>query len=202
VRDAKIALLESLAVATSKTGKARVVRGQYRAGGSLGDYTAEKGVAPGSSTETYVRMGLGVSDGPLKGVPLSVESGKGMPRKESQLEVRFRRLPLELAQLVGQDPDQPATLHVDFDNGEVKLAGKTLSLGGTGPSLVAYARQLKNVLARDHSSFPDPREIEASWKLIDPILGGWRSAGQQGLRSYQAGGRGPKAANQVSKLGR
>jgi glucose-6-phosphate 1-dehydrogenase len=202
VRDAKIALLESLAVSTSKQGKPRVVRGQYRAGGGLGDYAAEKGVTAGSSTETYVRMGLGLGDGPLKGVPLSVESGKGMPRKESQLEVRFRRLPLELAQLVGQDPDQPASLHIDFDSGDVKLGGKPLQLGGKGPSLLAYARQLKNVLVRDHSSFPDPREIEASWKLVDPILAGWRSAGQKGLRSYKAGGRGPQAAKQVSRLGR
>ena len=50
----------------------------------------------GSGTETFVAMKLGIDNWRWNGVPFFLRSGKRMPRKTTQIAVRFRDVPVSL----------------------------------------------------------------------------------------------------------
>src|SRR5262249_52313196 len=64
-----------------------VVRGQFRG------YLAEKGVASGSKTETFVALKLGVHSWRWQGVPFYIRAGKSLPVTCTELMIRFRKPP-------------------------------------------------------------------------------------------------------------
>ena len=63
--------------------EAQVVRAQYEG------YTQEEGVAPHSTTETYVSMVLQSKDPRWVGVPLMLVSGKALAEKRSHIRITF-----------------------------------------------------------------------------------------------------------------
>src|SRR5262249_27156 len=74
-----------------------VVRGQYAAGSSMGErkgaYVDEKGVKPGSRTETYVAMKLHIDNWRWSGVPFYLRAGKALPKRVTQIAVQFKAPP-------------------------------------------------------------------------------------------------------------
>ena len=65
----------------------RAVRGQY-----VG-YLDVDGVAPGSSTETFVAVELFADSWRWEGVPILIRAGKCLPASATEVWVRFRRPP-------------------------------------------------------------------------------------------------------------
>ena len=66
------------------------------------------------------------------------------------------------------------------------------------PQPEAYERLLLDVILGDQSLFISQEEVEASWRIIDPIRYVWDS-GKPKLTSYKVGSWGPKEADDLIK---
>jgi glucose-6-phosphate 1-dehydrogenase len=69
------------------------------------------------------------------------------------------------------------------------------SFGGSLPE--AYERLLLEALEGDASLFTRSDGIEASWKMVDPILQGWETRNDPPLTIYPTGSWGPEQADEL-----
>ena len=104
VRAQKVALLRSLRVPTAREVREGSVRARY-VGGQVGDqigghavpaYIDEVGVAPGSTTETYVAIRAEIDTWRWAGVPIILRHGKRLPKRFTEVQVQFRTPALQL----------------------------------------------------------------------------------------------------------
>ena len=86
----------------------RVVRGQYAAGSIDGrrvrGYLEEDGVPKSSQTETFVALEMFVDSWRWQGVPFYLRTGKCMPKRMTQIAVRFREAPVSFFRKLGCTP--------------------------------------------------------------------------------------------------
>jgi glucose-6-phosphate 1-dehydrogenase len=192
------------------------VRGQYEQGWVAGDrvpgYRQENGVPPDSTTETYVAVQLGIQNRRWAGVPFYVRTGKRMPRRVTEVAVLFKKAPhlpfhTSDVELLGNNqlvirvqPDEGVTLKFGS-----KVPGTTMEVRDitmdfqygeafTETSPEAYERLVLDVLIGDSTLFPHADEVEASWRVIDPLEEAW-----QGTKpfTYRSGEWGPRAADEM-----
>ena len=197
------------------------VLGQYEPGEVNGadapGYRAEPGVSPDSRTETFAALTLHLENWRWQGVPFHLRTGKRMPRRLTEIEIKFRRAPVWMFRRGALAPEGPGTeLHrntllVTLQPNEgfslyfdVKAPGdpfriRRLPLHFTyaeefGDSLPeAYETLVRDVLAGDQTLFVHAAEVEASWALYAPLLDGRRA-----VYPYRAGSWGPDEAAHVS----
>jgi glucose-6-phosphate 1-dehydrogenase len=196
---------------------AYAVRGQYTqgwlAGSRVKGYQAEEGVEPGSRTETYAALRLTVDTRRWAGVPFYLRTGKRLPRRVTEIGIVFRKAPhlpfagadtVELGanQLVVRvQPDEGVTLRfgskVPGSTMEVRDVSMDFSYGEafTENSPEAYERLLLDVLLGDSTLFPRNEEVEASWRVIDPVVDLWAEGGEPA--PYRAGEWGPQASDEM-----
>ena len=88
------------------------VRGQYQG------YTDTPGVAPGSTTETYVALRLEIDDWRWADVPIFIRAGKALPVQVTEVRLLLHRTPRVsfLPRLARADPNQ-IVLRIDPDPG-------------------------------------------------------------------------------------
>jgi glucose-6-phosphate 1-dehydrogenase len=173
LRDEKVKLLKAVRPASA----AELVRGQF-----VG-YRQEPGVAKDSSVETYAALELHIDSWRWSGVPFYLRAGKCLPVTATEVVVELRPPP---ANVFGdQAPEQPN--HVRFRVGPdvaIALGAHTKKPGPvmTGQNVELYAAQqqgddmdayevlLSAALVGDTSNFAREDEVEAAWKIIDPLL--------------------------------
>jgi len=159
-----------------------VIFGQYEG------YLQEPGVRPDSRTETFVALRLWIDNWRWQGVPFYLRTGKRLPRKITQIAIRFRQPPVCLFPKLREgcvlhanilylnlQPDEGFELCVD-----VKAPGEPFDLKtesfhfryaeAFGPLPDAYETLLLDILAGDATLFVRADEVEAAWHLYDPIL--------------------------------
>jgi glucose-6-phosphate 1-dehydrogenase len=176
-RDAKYALLSSVrAVDPSE-----VVRGQYTG------YRDVRGVAPDSTTETYVALTLHIDTWRWAGVPVHIRAGKALAETLLDIIVTFRPPPRQLFHGVDGRPLAPNRIRLCLQPD----AGVTLFLlakqpgGGDvatelpvgvdfrqalGPVHEAYERIFADALAGDPTHFARMDSLEEAWRIVEPIL--------------------------------
>jgi len=185
------------------------VRGQYAG------YKETEGVAPGSQTPTFAALKLNIDNWRWQGVPFYLRSGKVLAHKTSEIIIEFQRPPHLMFRLPeGQDfspnilslciqPDEG--IHLRF---EAKLPDTTQEMRSvdmdfhygssfTGSLPEAYERLLLEALEGDASLFTRCDGIEASWKMVDPIIQGWEANDDPALTIYPVGSWGPGEADQL-----
>ncbi|PZS20618.1 MAG: glucose-6-phosphate dehydrogenase [Pseudonocardiales bacterium] len=214
IRTEKIKVLRAISLPPDLA--AYAVRGQYDQGWLAGErsvaYRAEKDIAPESDTETYVAVRLGIETRRWAGVPFYIRTGKRLPRRVTEIGVLFKKAPhlpfsrtdteeLGHNQLVIRvQPDEGVTLKfgskVPGTAMEVRDVAMDFLYGEafTEASPEAYERLILDVLIGDATLFPRNEEVEASWRVIDPLEEFW--AGQQPYL-YRAGEWGPKEADEM-----
>jgi glucose-6-phosphate 1-dehydrogenase len=192
------------------------IRGQYDQGWLAGErvpsYLAEKDVPDTSTTESYAAVRLGIDTRRWAGVAWYLRTGKRLPRRVTEIAVLFKKAPhlpfshtdteeLGHNQLVIRvQPDEGVTLKfgskVPGSMMEVRDVSMDFLYGEafTEASPEAYERLILDVLLGDATLFPRNEEVEASWRVIDPLEAFW--AGQQ-PELYRAGEWGPKAADEM-----
>jgi glucose-6-phosphate 1-dehydrogenase len=219
VREHKLEVLECLRPITPTDVDRRAVRAQYAAGAIDGTpvpgYRREPGVAPDSTTETYVALELFVDNWRWSGVPFYVRTGKRLPRRTSEIAVQFRPVPQVLFNADAANPLPPNTLVLRLQPNE----GLTLNVSAKKPgarvrvepvemafsyaqtfgreSPEAYERLLLDVMAGDASLFMRGDAVEASWRFIDGILDAWRARKATYLPEYRPGSGGPVEADRM-----
>jgi glucose-6-phosphate 1-dehydrogenase len=196
--------------AVSPIGPEDAMFGQYARGTVDGEavpgYREEPGVAPDSTTETYVALRLFVDNWRWQGVPFVLRTGKRMPRRLTEIEVKFRRAPVWLFRSVCEDElhRNALVLRLQPDEGfslyfQVKAPGAPFHLKRL-PLHFAYAEEfatlpeayqtlLLDVLHGDQTLFVHADEVEAAWRLYAPLLDAPRDP-----QPYAAGTWGPTHA--------
>jgi glucose-6-phosphate 1-dehydrogenase len=172
VRDEKVKVLK--AIPTIESGN--LVRGQFQG------YRDEKGVAPGSTMETFAALRLEIDSWRWKGVSFYIRAGKCLPVTCTEVLANFREPPTFLP---GNAPDRNymrfrispdmaiAVGAIAMGQSET-MVGKPLEMvAGELPSpkeMAAYERVLGDAMAGDSSHFAREDYVEEAWRIVDPVL--------------------------------
>jgi glucose-6-phosphate 1-dehydrogenase len=192
------------------------IRGQYDQGWQAGErvpaYTGEKDVPEDSTTETYAAVRLGIDTRRWAGVPFYMRTGKRLPRRVTEIAIVFKKAPhLPFSQtdteelghnqlVIRVQPDEGVTLKfgskVPGSAMEVRDVSMDFLYGEafTESSPEAYERLILDVMLGDSTLFPRNAEVEASWRVIDPLEKFWKDRPPE---KYRAGEWGPKEADEM-----
>ena len=214
VRNEKVKVLRAM----HTPGPKNVVRGQYGRGFVEGlevpAYRDEEGIAPDSTTDTYVAAKLFVDNWRWADTPFYVRTGKRLPRRETTVAIQFQRAPHPpFRELAGEDlrpnvlllhiqPNEGVSLEIGAKVPGHGMAIRTVNMdflyGGAFRTGLpqAYERLILDAMLGDATLFTRSDEIEEQWSLVDTIVAGWRR-GRPAFPNYAAGTWGPATANEL-----
>jgi glucose-6-phosphate 1-dehydrogenase len=155
-----------------------VVRGQFRG------YKKEPGVGPDSTVETFAVIRFDIDSERWAGVPFYVRAGKSLPVTATEVLVRFKPGAGPVLDEVGPQkqnyyrfqvsPDVVIAMGVSVKRPGLAMVGEAIELlarhqppDEMGP----YERLLGDAAMGDPSLFAREDSVEASWRIVDPILG-------------------------------
>lgn len=205
VRDEKVKVFRAMSCPRPEN----VVLGQYVAAGGLPGYREEEGVAPDSNTATYAAVEFGIANWRWSGVPFFVRSGKRLETKATEIVLQFRtppHVPFALEKPLKADrlilrvsPEEGIDLRFNAKTPgqSVTLDRVSLSFSYGGyfgrPNPDAYETLILDVMLGDATLFMRADEVEAQWKVIEPLL-----EHADGLPVfYEAGSMGPPEAYEL-----
>lgn len=211
IRQGKSKVMETLRPLQAETVGVHVVRGQYGPGVIGGKpvpgYRAEPGVDDSSQNDTFVAARLWIDNALWDGVPFFIRTGKRMAEKSTKIVLEFKN-PSKGMYSEDMKKAEPnlLTLFINPNEGvELQLNMKNPVSGEMEPVKVdfsvskqavpeAYELLLLDALNGDPTFFAHWREVELSWKWVEPILKAFRENRVE-LQSYPAGSMGPEAAH-------
>ncbi|MBD3391689.1 MAG: glucose-6-phosphate dehydrogenase [Chitinivibrionales bacterium] len=160
-------------------------------------YREEKGVAPGSTTETYAMLKLSINNFRWAGMPVYIRTGKALDRRGTEIGARFKRLPKLLFNRDGTIPPNRAIFKIQPAEGIIidlatKIPGAGIDIATTNMAFCyrdsfaqeipeAYQRLLLDAIKGDRTLFVSAEETEMSWRKLEPFL----DAGE--VRTYRRG---------------
>lgn len=214
IRDEKVKVLEAMRPLTAHY----AVRGQYGPGkGPDGQpvpgYRSEYNIPPDSNTDTFMAARLFVESWRWSGVPFYIRAGKRLPRQVTEVSIQFKPVPLTIFRNSVRRPE-PNLLRLRIQpDAEISLVVE-LKRPGTLNDLIpvdldmlygdvfkaplrdAYERLLLDALHGDALLFMREDEIDAAWRVVDPLLAYWRTDPAD-FPNYAAGSWGPEAADEL-----
>jgi glucose-6-phosphate 1-dehydrogenase len=216
VRDEKVKVLRAIHAPTEGDIPKMAVRAQYARGNAAGvevpGYLEEPGVPADSNTETYAALRLEVDNWRWAGVPMVLRTGKRLARKVTEIAVTLKPVPHVAFSEDGAEGVRPNVLVLTVQPNE----GVSLSIGAKIPgtrmairpvqmeflygsafmsqSPEAYERLILDAMRGDATLFTRNDEVEAQWRICDPIVAAWEKAPGP-LAQYEAGSQGPKDAD-------
>lgn len=186
----KLRLLEDISPIPPDEVATLTTRGQYA--GYRND-----AASPHSITETFARLKLSVANDRWRGVPVTLQNGKALDRKTTEIEFIFEDNGLPEAGanrlLFRLQPDEGIAVDLlakrpgfadQTDKVSMNFAYASSFAGHTQPT--AYERVLLDGLRGDQSLFASSAEILASWRIIDHVVAEW-SKSPKGLHTYEPG---------------
>jgi len=193
-------------------------RGQYLAawagGQQVKGYLDEDGIPADSHTETYAAIRVDIDNRRWAGVPFYLRTAKRMPRRVTEVALILRPAPhLPFARSDARNLGANAlVMRIQPDEGimlrfgakvpatQMEVRDVTMDFAyGTSfaeSSPEAYERLIRDVLLGDPPLFPQHEEVEASWRILDPVLEYWAGAAEP-LEGYPAGSWGPPAGREM-----
>jgi glucose-6-phosphate 1-dehydrogenase len=217
IRDEKVKLLRAVYIPTPDEAVDKSVRAQYLAGvvnqQAVPAYRDEEGVAPDSTTETYVALRLRVENWRWAGVPVYIRTGKRLPARVTEVALVFHSVPFLAFEGELSRQLTPNTLVLRIQPNE----GISLRFGAKVPGEAfrvqtvtmdfeydrafsdnneadGYPRLLYDAMIGDATLFIRSDEVEQAWRIVDPYLTAWAEPGG-GLHFYNAGTWGPHIAD-------
>lgn len=205
IRDEKIKVLRAVRPIKKENVPDQSVTAQYSSGSDddekINAYVAEKGVSPDSVTETFAAVRFYIDNWRWQGVPFILWTGKRLPKRVSEITIRFRKVPFNLFDSHASLPITNSLvfrLHPDegiFLRMNAKMPGLTTdtqrmvmrapySENGEDVS-DAYEVLLHDVLMGDATLFSRADEVEESWSIIEPILNVWKD--RLSVERYRSG---------------
>ena len=192
------------------------VRGHYT-GGFVGGrpvpgYRQEKGVAPDSRTETYAALKLQIDNWRWAGVPFFLRTGKRLPKRASEIVIRFHRTPHMIFRrgpggvepnilIIRIQPDEGIALTITAKRPgpDLKLDTVTMDFhygevfGGQPPE--AYERLLLDAIHGDPTLYARGDWVEQAWAILQPVIDAWAERAEP--FPYEAGTWGPPQADEL-----
>jgi glucose-6-phosphate 1-dehydrogenase len=215
VRDERAKLLRSIKIMRPEDVPAYAVAGQYNG------FRQEPGVDPQSQTDTYAAATFFIDNWRWAGVPFFIRTGKKLPKRVTDIAIQFNSAPLALFNApAGDQAARPnlLILRIQPEEGISLLflskqpgSGMRLrpvsmdfnygaSFGERSPS--AYETLLVDAMLGDPTLYTRQDMVEASWRVIQPILNVWQSR-KVDFPNYEPGTWGPKEADaMLERMGR
>ena len=207
LRDERIKIFKRMRPLTEHT----LVRGQFRG------YRTEAGVASDSQVETFASLQIELDSWRWAGVPFFIRAGKCLPVTATEVFVTLKRPP----QNVFAEAQGGQRNYVRFRLGPDRMAvaiGARAKVPGEkmigdetelfvchqrGDEMEAYERLIGDAMIGDASLFARQDGVEATWRVVDPILrmpttvyeyepGSWGPNESQGLIAPFGGWQSPK----------
>ncbi len=187
IRDEKVKVLRSIQAIRRDD----VVFGQYGPGAVDGEsvpgYLEDPDVPVDSNTPTAVVMRLRLNSWRWQGVPFYLRTGKRFPERLTQIAVTYREPPVALFGIQHRDMLKPDVLRLELQPNEgfelyfdVKVPGNRLDIVSIpfhfsydeafGRIPEAYETLLADIVEGDQTLFVRADEVEAAWRLYQPIL--------------------------------
>jgi glucose-6-phosphate 1-dehydrogenase len=179
--------------------EATTVRGQYDG------YLQVAGVAPKSTTETYVAVRLAADTWRWADVPILIRAGKCLPVTATEVEIKFRRPAQDVFGIkpfaVGNSlrfrvwPETQVSLNVAGKKPGGALEPQAEELGfaqQAGSDMRPYDRLIGAALDGDRWLFARQDTVEDAWRIVDPVLGDVTP-----VHPYGRGTWGPKEADRL-----
>jgi glucose-6-phosphate 1-dehydrogenase len=191
IRDEKVKVLKAIPALAPED----LVRGQFQG------YRQEKGVSPGSATETFAALRLDIDSWRWKGVPFYIRAGKCLPTTCTEVLATFREPPTLLSsQAPGKNhmrfrisPDMAIAMGAIVMGETETMEGNSVEMVASqrsGPNeMAAYERVLGDAMAGDSSHFAREDYVEEAWRIVDPIL-----QAPPSVHEYAKGTWGPSGA--------
>jgi glucose-6-phosphate 1-dehydrogenase len=209
IRNEKVKVIEATQLANLDNLDACAIRGQYTAGWMKGKpvpgYREEEGASPTSTTPTYAALKLSINNWRWQGVPFYLRTGKRMPKKVTEIAIQFREVPhLMFPSATKEANPNILALRIQPNEGiamrfEVKTPGSSLRTRTVEmdfrydaafgqPSQEAYSRLLVDCMLGDQTLFTRADEVEASWRVLTPVLEVWDApTDPDAIPLYEAG---------------
>jgi len=222
IRSEKAKALGSVRLMDGQAARRHAVRAQYGPAEGMPGYRQEPGVAGDSRVETYAALKLYLDTWRWHGVPFFLRSGKRMPRKLTQIVVRFQPTPHTLFRrgpladhrvtpneiVINVQPDEGIRLTFGglVPGSRMEIAPVVMEFdyvkqfGSEPPE--AYATLLVDAMRGDQTLYKHREEIDRSWQIVEPVLEAWDAERQAPLPSYPAGSWGPAEADALIRLTR
>ncbi len=227
VRDENVKFMKSIRPFDLENLAAQLVRGQYGPGVISGHetkaYRVEDGVAPASCTETYFAMKMFVDNWRWKGVPFYLRAGKRLEKKLTQIAVVFKKAPhCMFSQANAAAAPAPNVLVFDIQpkqglslSCQAKVPGSKMCLAPMQMDFnyrdmygremdEDYSTLILDCIRGDQTLFWRKDGVEASWRLLTPILRDFETCAATGRNGepelpeiYPAGGWGPTAGDRL-----
>ena len=219
VRSKKAEVIQAVRPLTQACVLRDAVRGQYDAGTVLDKpvraYRNEPDVAPDSAAETYIACKLHIDNWRWAGVPFYLRTGKYMPRRWTEIAIRFHQAPYALFRGTDVERMNPnwMILRIQPDEGialefAAKRPGPTVKLSNASMDFAyktffdmapstGYETLLFDCMIGDATLFQRADNVEAGWRVVQPILDVWSNTRPRDFPNYVAGSAGPAAADEL-----
>jgi glucose-6-phosphate 1-dehydrogenase len=219
IRNKKVDVLHAVRPISHHAVPQCAVRGQYGKGWIGGTkvcaYREEDGVPPDSQTETFAALRLFVDNWRWQDVPFYLRTGKRLPRQVSEVAIQFRAVPHQSfppeatldwqpSRLVMSiQPDQGIVLRFQAKHPGQKMLLQPVNMRFNyqetfaAPSPDAYETLLWDVMNNDATLFMRADQVEAAWRLLMPVLEGWKANPPSDFPNYAGGTWGPHATQSL-----
>jgi len=209
VRDERAKLLRSIRIMSPQEVPLYAVAGQYAG------FRHEPGVDPATQAPTYAAATFFIDNWRWAGVPFYIRSGKKLPKRTTEIAIQYNVAPHALftpdaggvimrpnllilriqpeegisLRFLSKQPGSGMRLRpvsMDFNYGS--------SFGERSPT--AYETLLEDALTGDATLYTRQDMVEASWRVVEPILDDWGSRKFE-FPNYDPGSWGPAAADEM-----
>ncbi len=194
IRNEKVKVLEKVKVKN-------LLLGQYHG------YQQEKGVNPGSSTETFAALRLEIENERWRGVPFFLKTGKMLGAKETSIHLKFKKVECLLPSCpsdsnylsIQVQPEEGISLEFNAKTPRNNFEVTPIRMNFGHHSIYeektpdAYEILFLDVLRGEQSLFVRNDEIEEAWKIMAQIKRGT-------LHQYDPKSNGPVELEQWSKV--
>lgn len=209
----KMEIIESLRPILKDKVYLNVVRGQYESGVILdtpvAGYKEEPGVNDSSMNDTYFAARLYIDNPSWNGIPIYIRTGKRMDKKSTRIVFELKNKVEESNVLQAEEitpnlltfeisPNESISLRVNMKNPSSNRFYPVYMNYSTNSKdqPEAYELLLVDAMLGNKAFFAHWKEVELSWKWIQPILEAFQED-MLPLYPYPAGSTGPEAANQL-----
>jgi glucose-6-phosphate 1-dehydrogenase len=217
LRDEKVKVLRSIRPISREAVHAQAFRAQYRSarpgGEAVAGYTQEKGVAAGSTTETFAALKLYIDNWRWRNVPFYLRTGKRMGESNSLISIRFKHPPQQLFRetaieqlkpnwvLLNIQPHECLRMELQVKQPGLEMRAETTRLDASSCSISetridAYEALILDVIEGDHALFLRYDEVKWAWQVVDPVLKVWATE-REFIHTYAAGSWGPSECNRL-----
>jgi glucose-6-phosphate 1-dehydrogenase len=216
IRNKKLDVLRAVRQWQADEVHRNAVRGQYGKGWMKGkemkSYREEKNVGEESNVETFAAVKFFVDNWRWKDVPFYVRTGKALPAKSTLITIRFKQAPQYAFPPESVQSWRPNRLTISIQpqmdiriRFQAKQPGPHMTLrpvdmvfsyadayGDVHPE--AYETLLEDVIEGNPTLFMRADQVEAAWKIIQPILETWETRMAVDFPNYTPGSWGPEDA--------